>query len=89
MTNVPAVKINGVQKTLYPFEITTGRASERNQANDLGRCFFVDFEGETKLGPSNTVEITLQIRNGLVFKGAYLDWPDQMPYGSSRQGSEQ
>ena len=89
VTNVPAVKINGVSKTLYLFEITTGRASERNQANDLARCFFVDLEGETKPGPSNTVEITLPIRKGLVFKGAYLDLPDQMPYGSSRQGSKQ
>lgn len=79
VTDVPAVSINGVSKTLYPFEVTTGLQVERNQVSGLARCFFVDLEGETKPGQPNEVKITLPFRNDLVFEGAYLDLPDQMP----------
>jgi hypothetical protein len=85
LTGVPAVNVNGVSKTLHPFSITTGWASERNQAKDLARCFFVDLAGETKPGGENTVEITAPFRNGMVFRGAYVDLPDQMPFGSWEQ----
>ena len=32
-------------------------------------------------GAPNEIELTLPIRSGLVFSGAYLDLPDQMPAG--------
>lgn len=70
-----SVSVNGMAKALHAFK--TGR----NQMENLTRCYFVDLEGETKLGQPNEVDITLPIRTGLVFSGAYLDLPDQMPYG--------
>jgi len=41
----------------------------------------VELTGEVKQGGSNDVQITLPIRTGLVFSGAYLDLPDQVPTG--------
>ncbi len=70
-----AVLINGVPKTLYTFK------TSHNQKEGLTRCLFADLEEETKAGQSNEVELTLPIRTGLVFSGAYLDLPDQMPFG--------
>ncbi len=69
--------INGVPKTLYPF--MTGR----NQVSGKTRCYFADLGNETRPGSPNAVEITLPIERGLVFSGAYLDLPDQMPYGEN------
>jgi hypothetical protein len=65
--------INGVPKTLHPFK--TGR----NQPPGKTRCYFASLDGETKSGTSNLVSVTLPIERGLVFSGAYLDLPDQMP----------
>ena len=73
--NVPTVLVNGVSKTLYAFKTL------RNQKSGLTRCYFVELSGEVKPGQSNDVEITLPVRTGLVFSGAYLDLPDQMPTG--------
>ena len=67
--------INGVPKTLHPFK--TGR----NQPGGKTRCYFASLDQETKFGSSNQVSITLPIERGLVFSGAYLDLPDQMPGG--------
>ncbi len=67
--------INGVPKTLHPFK--TGR----NQQDGKTRCYFASLDGETKPGSSNQVSITLPIERGLVFSGAYLDLPDQVPEG--------
>jgi hypothetical protein len=69
------VLINGVPKSLHAFK------TERNQVKDKTRCYFVNLEGETKTGQNNEVEITLPIRTGLVFSGAYVDLPDQVPAG--------
>jgi hypothetical protein len=65
--------INGVPKTLHPFK------TKRNQQHEKTRCYFASLDGETKSGSSNQVSITLPIQRGLVFSGAYLDLPDQMP----------
>lgn len=67
--------INGVAKLLRPFKTV------REQREGMTRCFFVDLGTETKPGQTNDIEITLPIRSGLVFSGAYLDLPDQMPLG--------
>jgi hypothetical protein len=67
--------INGVPKTLHPFK--TGR----NQPPGKTRCYFASLDQETKSGASNQVSVTLPIERGLVFSGAYLDLPDQMPNG--------
>jgi hypothetical protein len=67
--------INGVPKVLYPFK------TRRNQQPGATRCYFASLDRETKSGSSNQVSITLPIRRGLVFSGAYLDLPDQMPLG--------
>lgn len=67
--------INGVPKVLYPFK------TRRNQQPGVTRCYFASLDRETKSGSSNQVRITLPIRRGLVFSGAYLDLPDQMPLG--------
>jgi len=74
-TDIPSVLVNGVSKTLHPFRTI------RNQKPDLTRCYFVELAGEVKLGRSNDVQITLPIRTGLVFSGAYVDLPDQVPAG--------
>ena len=60
-------------KTLHAFKTV------RAQKEKLTRCYFIDLGGETKAGQANQVEIKLPIRVGLVFAGAYLDLPDQMP----------
>ena len=70
-----AVSVNGVPKAVHPFK--TGR----NQLEGLTRCYFVELAGETKAGQQNQVAIVLPIRTGLVFSGAYIDLPDQMPTG--------
>jgi hypothetical protein len=72
-----AVQINGVTKTLHPFK------TRRNQLEGLTRCYFVSLEGETMPGQPNEVLLTLPIRQGLAFSGAYLDLPDQMPLGET------
>ncbi len=69
--------INGVPKTLHPF--TTGR----NQVPGKTRCYLAGLGNETRAGSSNQIEIKLPIERGLVFSGAYLDLPDQMPYGEN------
>jgi hypothetical protein len=69
------LSINGVHKTLRAFKTV------RSQQEHLTRCYFVDLAGETKPGKKNEIQITLPIRTGLVFSGAYIDLPDQMPYG--------
>ena len=68
-----AVSVNGVPKAVHAFK--TGR----NQLEGLTRCYFVELAGETKAGQQNQVAIVLPIRTGLVFSGAYIDLPDQMP----------
>jgi hypothetical protein len=72
-----AVTINGVPKTLHAFK------TQRNQAEGKTRCYFVSLDGETKPGQANQVTLTLPIRTGLIFSGAYLDLPDQMPLGET------
>jgi hypothetical protein len=72
---IPYVLVNGVSKELHPFKTI------RNQRPGLARCYFVELTGEVKQGGSNDVQITLPIRTGLVFSGAYLDLPDQVPTG--------
>jgi hypothetical protein len=72
---VPGVLVNGVAKTLHPFKTI------RNQKPDLTRCYFVELTGEVKPGGPNDVQITLPVRTGLVFAGAYVDLPDQVPAG--------
>jgi hypothetical protein len=74
-TEFPRVLVNGVSKAIHPFK--TGR----NQQEGLTRCYFVELSGETQLGRGNQVSISLPIRTGLVFSGAYMDVPDQMPSG--------
>jgi len=71
------VEINGVPKTLHPFK------TRRNQSQGVSRCYFVGLGGETKPGQSNQVALTLPFRQGLVFSGAYLDLPDQVPAGET------
>ncbi|MGD0226014.1 MAG: hypothetical protein ABSF71_27090 [Terriglobia bacterium] len=70
-----AAMINGVPKILHPFK------TRRNQEQGKTRCYFASLDSETKSGSSNQVSITLPIQRGLVFAGAYLDLPDQMPNG--------
>jgi hypothetical protein len=67
--------VNGVPKALHPFK------TRRNQQHEKTRCYFASLGGETKSGSPNHVSITLPIQRGLVFSGAYLDLPDQMPDG--------
>lgn len=69
-------RINGVAKAICAFK--TGRQQEKGQT----RCYFTDLQGEIKPGEENEVEITLPTRRGLLFSGAYLDLPDQMPIGT-------
>jgi hypothetical protein len=71
----PRILINGIAKSMHPFK--TGR----NQLEGLTRCYFAELAGETLPGKPNQVEITLPIRTGLAFSGAYIDLPDQMPAG--------
>lgn len=66
-------RINGTPKAAHAFK--TGRMQEHGQT----RCYFVALESETKPGDKNLVELTLPIQRGLVFSGAYLDLPDQVP----------
>jgi hypothetical protein len=81
VTAVPSVRVNGVPKTLHAFKTVNVQLQGANQPEGVVRCFFVDLEGETQPGPSNEVEITLPFQRGLVFSGAYLDLPDQVPAG--------
>jgi hypothetical protein len=67
--------INGAPKVLFPFK------TRRNQERGLTRCYFASLDAETKSGATNQVRVTLPIQRGLVFSGAYLDLPDQMPDG--------
>jgi hypothetical protein len=70
-----SARVNGIAKAVHAFK--TGRMQEHAQT----RCYFMTLEEETKPGEKNLVEVTLPIRRGLVFSGAYLDLPDQVPYG--------
>jgi hypothetical protein len=65
--------INGVPKTLHAFKTL------RNQEQGKTRCYFASLNAETRLGASNQVGLMLPVKRGLVFAGAYLDLPDQMP----------
>ena len=67
--------VNGMEKTLIPFK--TGRHQEKGKT----RCYFMDLGAEGRSGEVNTLEITVPIQRGLVFSGAYLDLPDQVPLG--------
>ncbi len=67
------VTLNGVSKTARPFK------TKRFQRGGVTRCFFADLGEEVKLDQSNAVEVVLPIQSGLVFSGAYIDLPDQMP----------
>jgi hypothetical protein len=71
-----SVLINGVPKTVHPFK------TKRVQPDGLARCYFAELLGEVRPGQANEVEVTLPIRGGLVFSGAYLDLPDQVPLGA-------
>ena len=62
-------------QNVHPFQTI------RNQRPGLARCYFVELAGEVKPGRANEVQITLPIRTGLVFSGAYVDLPDQVPAG--------
>jgi hypothetical protein len=68
-----SVAVNGATKTPHAFK------TKRVQEKGLTRCYFVDLTAETKAGEQNVIEVTVPIRTGLVFSGAYLDLPDQMP----------
>jgi hypothetical protein len=68
-----SVMINGVPKILHPFK------TRRNQPDGKTRCYFASLDSETKAGSSNQVILPLPIERGLVFSGAYVDLPDQMP----------
>lgn len=75
------VRINGVDKDVVSFR------TSRNQKSGLCRCYFSDIAREAKTGQWNKIELTLpqyfewiKIRQGLTFKGIYIDLPDQMPY---------
>ena len=69
------VRINGVDKDVVPFK------SPRNQRPNLCRCYFFDIAREAKVSQWNEIELTLpKIRQGLTFKGIYIDLPDQIPY---------
>jgi hypothetical protein len=70
------VVVNGVRKAIHSLK------TKRNQVKGSTRCYFVDLQGESRSGEANEVEITLPIRSGLVFSGAYLDLPDQVPSGT-------
>ncbi len=74
--------INGVPKALHPF--ITGR----NQLPGKTRGYLASLGSEAKPGSLNQVKITLPIERGLVFSGAYLDLPDQMPYGENPIGTQ-
>ena len=71
-----SVAVNGVPKTVYAFK------TKRVQPEGLARCYFVELRGEVKPDAGNKVEIALPIRRGLVFSGAYVDLPDQVPLGA-------
>lgn len=73
------VRVNGVDRRVYAFK------TERNQDKDVSRCFFVFLGNEAKPGAVNDVEVTMPIRSGYTFAGAYVDLPDQMPYGELPQ----
>ncbi len=76
-TGTMSALVNGVAKTLHPFK------TRRRQNEGKTRCYFIDLGSETKPGQSNEVEVSLPIETGIVFSGAYLDLPDQMPPGES------
>jgi hypothetical protein len=65
--------VNGVSKKVYPFK------TRRYQAEGATRCYFLELGAETLPGGQNSVTVELPVRGGLVFSGAYLDLPDQMP----------
>ncbi len=75
-----AVWVNGAPKAVHTFK--TGR----RQATGRTRCYFVALSDESRPGSGNKVEVTLPVRRGLTFSGAYLDLPDQVPYGDLDPG---
>jgi hypothetical protein len=70
--------VNGVPKTVHAFK------TRRTQSAGLARCYFIELRGEVRPEETNAIEVTLPIRQGLVFSGAYIDLPDQMPDGLPR-----
>ena len=69
--------MNGVARRVYAYKTV------RLQDKGLTRCYFFDLEDETKPGEDNEIGLPLPIERGLVFSGAYLDLPDQLPLGQS------
>ena len=57
---------------VHPFK------TRRYQLEGLTRCYFLELPPSTRAG-ANQVTLTLPIRDGIAFEGAYLDLPDQMP----------
>ena len=74
------VWVNGASKAVHTFK--TGRRQEKGRT----RCYFVALSDESRPGSGNKVEVTLPVRRGLTFSGAYLDLPDQVPYGDLDAG---
>ena len=71
------VRINGIDKDIIPF-----KSALRNQKPKLCRCYFSDITREAQADQWNEIELTLpKMRQGLTFKGIYIDLPDQVPYG--------
>jgi hypothetical protein len=66
---------NGVAKRIDAFK------TKMNQQPGLTRCYFAELGPETKGGATNEIELALPLQNGMVFGGAYLDLPDQVPLG--------
>ena len=67
-------RINGVGKCVVPVRIP------RHHKEGFCGAYFTDLAYEALPGEENTVEITLpKFKQGIVFAGAYVDLPDQMP----------
>jgi hypothetical protein len=68
------VTINNIKRVLVPFKTV------RNQREKLTRCYYLQLtKQESRTTEVNKINIVLPKRNGLVFSGAYIDLPDQMP----------
>ena len=72
------LKINGIEKTAAPFMVPCGSF---DKPQPWCRCYFTDITSEAKSSQPNELELALpRIRQGLTFKGVYIDSPEQMPY---------
>jgi len=68
------ITINNVKRKLIPFKTV------RNQRANLTRCYYLPVtRQECKAIGVNNITISLPKRRGIVFSGAYIDLPDQMP----------